>query len=106
MRHITLLIALFALVWSGLHAEPANAGENDPVHSSVSAVPSHSEDRKDKSDQGGEQHACHHHCPNAPAPRAMEALQLAVFAKQPVFGAVVAALHPTGGPPPLDPPIS
>ncbi len=102
-----ILFALVTLVWSGLHAEPADAHENAMGHTSASAASSHGDEHKGQSDQGGgDQHACHHHSPNAAAARAPEAIQGAVFTKQPVFGTIIAALRPTGRAPPLDPPIS
>ena len=102
-----ILFAFIALVWSGLHAEPADAHENAMGHTSTSAASSHGDEDKGQSGQrGGDQHACHHHCPNAAAQRAPEAIQGAIFTKQPVFGTIIAALHPMKRAPPLDPPIS
>lgn len=106
MRHLLILIALVALVWSGLHAGPAEAHENDLGHSSASAAVSHTHGEESPSDRGTEQHVCHHHCPNAPAAHAPEATERRFFAEQLVFGVIAPALHPTKTAPPLDPPIS
>lgn len=106
MRHFLLLFAIIAVVWSGLCADQAEAHENAVDHASASAVASHGDEGKGQSGQGGDQHACHHHCPNAPAPRAPETVQSVIFTKQSVFGTIIATLHPTGRSPPIEPPIS
>lgn len=106
VRHLMLLFAIIAVVWSGLCADQAEAHENAVGHASASAAASHGDEDKGQSGQGGDQHICHHHCPNAPAPRAPESVQRAIFTKQPVFGTIISALRPTGRAPPLDPPIS
>lgn len=102
-----ILFAIVALVWSGLHAEPADAHENAADHASAHAVSAHGDADHDPSDKaGGDQHACHHHCPNAPAERAPDTDHSMFVAKVPTFATLIPALHPTGLAPPLDPPIS
>lgn len=106
MRHLTLLFALFALVWSGLHAEPAGAYKRALGDTSASAPSAPDDEDTGHSDRGGgAQHACHHHCPNAPAPRAPDDDGNAAFPTQAVFGSTITALRPIGRAPPLEPPI-
>lgn len=106
VRHFIVLFALFALFWSGFYAEPADAHEGAKNQVSASAAPPHGDEDNGQSDLGGgDQHACHHHCPNAPAPRAPEAEVGTFCAKQPLFATIMAALRPFGRAPPLDPPI-
>src|SRR3546814_18509897 len=55
-----------AVFLSGIHSGPAEAHENDPVHTTTHHVEQQDDGSKQPTDV--DQHGCHHHCPSAAAP--------------------------------------
>lgn len=65
MRIALALFAVMALLWSGIHAGPSVAHEDDPAHHSVYHADEHEGGEQDAPSGSGKegQHGCHHHCP-------------------------------------------
>ncbi len=103
MRNILALFATLAILVSGIHAGAAQAHENDRVHASEHIAAA---DDKDGSElpMKGDQHGCHHHCPNAAASNTASEHAVDYFANAALFPLDIAPLVSTSRAPPLNPP--
>ena len=103
MRTLLALFAVVAILLSGVHADAAQAHENDPAHASEFHVTQNGDDGS-KQPMKGDQHGCHHHCPSTATPHSGEAEATEYYASASVFPLDTAPLFSTSRAPPLDPP--
>lgn len=106
MRHLFILFAVTALIWSGLHAGPAEAHENDPAHWAEDSHHAQDQDSDSDRDANPDQHGCHHHCPTGTTHHSTAGQQTVLFANDVKFASLAARLRSIPRAPPLDPPKS
>jgi hypothetical protein len=103
VRIALALFAAMAIFLSGIHAGPAEAHENDPVHASEHHAQQH-DDGGSKQDDSRDQHGCHHHCPSTAASDGNESPATGYLASAVLFPLGSAPLVSTTRAPPLNPP--
>lgn len=77
MRVLLCLLAVMALLVSGIHAGPAEAHEGDPAHISIHHAEHHDEGDTSQPD-AAEHYGSHHHCPSFVADASPEP-EVAIF---------------------------
>lgn len=102
---VRLAFAIFvamAVFLSGIHSGPAEAHENDPVHTATHHVGQQDDGSKQPTDV--DQHGCHHHCPGAAAPSTGLIASADFLTGTRFQPARMVPLTSTTRAPPLDPP--
>lgn len=103
MRSLMILFAAVAMIWSGMHAEPVDAHAFDGAHWSET---SNHDEQGEGGDAAPDQHGCHHHCPNAPAPADPVSDDKSLYGDGLRIAGAPSRLNSTSRAPPLDPPIA
>ena len=102
---VRLALAFFvamAVFLSGIHSRPAEAHENDLVHTATHHVEQQDDGSKQPTDV--DQHGCHHHCPSAAGPSSGLIASADFLTGTRFQPAKMVPLTSTPRAPPLDPP--
>lgn len=103
VRFAFAFFVAMAVFVSAIHSGPAEALENDPVHTATHHVEQKQEDGS-KQPTDVDQHGCHHHCPSAAGPSSGLIASTDYLNGPQYQPAKMVRLTSTTRAPPLDPP--